>query len=213
MPRCCRYHGVMLTLDTIRARLAQHAPPAIPTDTTSRRAAVAVILRAPHNAAAPPEVLFIKRGEHDGDPWSGHMAFPGGHADETDPSLMATAIRETWEEIGLDLNTHGQLIGRIEHEQAAPPSRPAGMLVAPFVFAITSTPKLVLSSEVAEVVWAPLQRIVVAADHTRQQRYGRGALGNFPGYLVGNGHFVWGLTYRMVHTFLRAVEPAWQPPE
>lgn len=200
----------MLTLPAIRDRLATHEPLAIPSQTTARRAAVAVILRGIDDAA--PEILFIKRAEHDGDPWSGHMAFPGGHFDATDNSLIATAIRETHEEIGLDLNAHGELIGRIEHEQAAPASRPAGMLVAPYVFALRSTPSLMLSNEVAEVVWAPLQRLMIGTDHTRQQRYGRGALGNFPGYVVGDGHFVWGLTYRMLHTFLRAVEPAWQPP-
>ena len=201
----------MLTLLTIRDRLLEHLPPAIPAATAARRAAVAVILRGV--ASAAPEILFIKRAEHAGDPWSGHMAFPGGHFDATDDSLTDTAIRETREEIGLDLTRHGELIGRIEHEQAAPPSRPAGMLVAPYVFALDSSPPLVLSHEVAAVVWTPLQRLVAGVDHTRQQRYGRGALGTFPGYLVGDGHFVWGLTYRMLHTFLRAVEPAWQPPD
>lgn len=201
----------MLTLPTIRSRLRQHEPGAIPNLTTARRAAVAVILRGIEGTA--PEILFIKRAEHDGDPWSGHMAFPGGHFDAVDESLTATAIRETHEEIGLDLTRHGQLIGRIEHEQAAPPSRPAGMLVAPYVFALSTSPPLVLSHEVAEVVWTPLHRLVSGVDHTRMQRYGRGALGTFPGYLVGEGQFVWGLTYRMLHTFLRAVEPDWLPPD
>ena len=87
------------------------------------------------------------------------------------------------------------------------------MLVAPYVFALSTSPSLVLSHEVAEVIWTPLHRLVSGVDHTRMQRYGRGALGTFPGYLVGEGQFVWGLTYRMLHTFLRAVEPDWLPPD
>ncbi len=49
------------------------------------------------------DLLFIRRAEKSGDPWSGHMAFPGGHMESSDASLLAAAIRETQEEIGLDL--------------------------------------------------------------------------------------------------------------
>src|SRR4051812_3842337 len=57
-----------------------------------RRAAVAAILR---DAAEGPEILFIRRAEHPQDPWSGHMAFPGGREEPGDADLLETAIRET----------------------------------------------------------------------------------------------------------------------
>ena len=63
-----------------------------------RRAAVALILRDPGDGTL--EFLMIKRADYEGDPWSGHVALPGGRHEQGDPTLEATAIRETWEETG-----------------------------------------------------------------------------------------------------------------
>jgi hypothetical protein len=54
-----------------------------------------------------PEVLFIKRAGRAGDRWSGHTALPGGKRDSTDADDLAAAIRETKEEVGLDLTRKG----------------------------------------------------------------------------------------------------------
>ena len=71
------------------------APPA-------RRAAVALVLRGPGDASGdgaegPIELLFVKRAEWEGDPWSGHVAFPGGRHEPQDETLWDTAARETHE--------------------------------------------------------------------------------------------------------------------
>src|ERR1700760_3788257 len=50
-----------------------------------------------------PEVLFIKRASNERDKWTGHIAFPGGRRDPEDEDDYSTAIRETWEEVGIDL--------------------------------------------------------------------------------------------------------------
>lgn len=49
------------------------------------------------------EVLFIKRVTRSGDRWSGDVALPGGKAEPEDESGRYTAMRETWEEVGIDL--------------------------------------------------------------------------------------------------------------
>lgn len=53
---------------------------------------------------ADPEVLFIKRASRKGDRWTGHVALPGGGRDPEDENDRATAVRETWEEVGIDLS-------------------------------------------------------------------------------------------------------------
>lgn len=52
-----------------------------------------------------PEVLFIKRASRAGDRWTGHVALPGGKRDPEDADDQEAAVREAWEEIGLDLTT------------------------------------------------------------------------------------------------------------
>ena len=57
-----------------------------------------------HDDPAPAlQVLFMKRAPREGDPWSGHVSFPGGRVEHSDSSLLHTAIRETQEEVALDL--------------------------------------------------------------------------------------------------------------
>jgi 8-oxo-dGTP pyrophosphatase MutT (NUDIX family) len=50
-----------------------------------------------------PEILFIKRAASNKDHWTSHVAFPGGRKDPEDEDDCETAIRETWEEVGIDL--------------------------------------------------------------------------------------------------------------
>src|SRR5258706_13265424 len=79
----------------------------------ARRAAVALVL-SPSLADAPAlSLLLVRRAERDGDPWSGHMALPGGHAHPSDVDLLHTARRETLEEVGIDL-TDAELLGRLD---------------------------------------------------------------------------------------------------
>lgn len=77
-------------------------------------AAVAVIVRGGQAGMRRGQVLFIERSVNERDRYSGHMAFPGGRGRHSEPPLQ-TAIRETFEEVGLRLDDeeHFQLIGRL----------------------------------------------------------------------------------------------------
>src|SRR5450432_2372229 len=93
-----------------RLRRAVAETPAEAPLTGTRQAAIAVIFLELEMSL---DVLLIERAIREGDPWSGHMALPGGHADPADADLSATAERETLEEVGLDLRAIGERLGRL----------------------------------------------------------------------------------------------------
>ena len=170
----------MLDLVSIRARLGEHRPSPLAPGASTRQAAVAVVLRKAQNGAGDDaEMLFIQRASRPGDPWSGHMAFPGGHLDPDDADLCAAAVRETHEEIGLDISS-APLLGRLEAQR--PQAVRRDMLVAPYVFAIEGDPAFSLNYEVAEAVWtaiAPMHSGGESRHRTasrRQRRHGASRL-------------------------------------
>ena len=192
-------------LPTIRKRLATYTGNTFSPDRRTRQAAVAVVLREFSNGT---EVLFIKRAVKPGDPWSGQMAFPGGHRDPTDSGLKAAAMRETLEEVGLDLDGEAYL-GALDHHWAAPRGRRLDMLIAPHVFEIEGDPRFELNYEVDETVWAPLEPMVQNELHDTETLSITGTPTVFNGYRLAGGHFVWGLTYRMLKDFFRTLDPGW----
>ena len=97
-------------LQLVESGLANHRPGRKWLKGLRKRAAVALILQL---HAGELCVLMIRRAEHEGDPWSGHMAFPGGRLEAQDRNGLAAARRETEEEIGLHLGTGEPCIGRL----------------------------------------------------------------------------------------------------
>jgi 8-oxo-dGTP pyrophosphatase MutT (NUDIX family) len=187
-----------LRLSSVTARLAPLlARPHVPA-ASGTHAAVAAVLREGGGPGGDTEVLLIRRAEHERDPWSGHMAFPGGRRDPGDADLHATALRETREEVGLDLAAQGTILGRLDDLQAISRSRPTGMTITPFVFSIGGDPALVFDAEeVAEALWvplAPLARGEGAGTVVYEREAGKVEL---PCWRVG-GRVIWGLTHRML---------------
>src|SRR4051794_30309859 len=122
--------GVITAAD-VRRKLGGRAPKTTPRGPDTKLAAVAALLRDPGEL----EVLLIKRAEQAADPWSGHMAFPGGRKDEGDRDLLATAIREAREEIGVEL-AERELAGRLDDVQAIARARPVDLVIVPHVFVL-----------------------------------------------------------------------------
>lgn len=169
-----------------------------------RRAAVAVVLR---RDCSGPELLFIERAEHPEDPWSGHMAFPGGRVDPGDATPRAAAERETAEEVGLDL-AEARVLGRLDDLEGRHAGRPAGLIISAFVYEVEAPPALSPNHEVRQAFWVPVREIL---DPERQvdfrfPRYPE-SLPPFPGIVVGHPerHVVWGLTYRFTERLLEIV--------
>lgn len=188
-----------LTLPHIRTVLAAHQPRLVSAADfpSHRHAAVALLL---HDAAPTPEVLYLRRAKVSGDPWSGDIGFPGGHIDPDDTSPQAAAIRETREEIGLDLST-AEPLGRLDDIAGAH----LPIIVSCFAFHLPAMPKLNLNSEVSAARWFPLDHLLDPAHHVstvvnfRGESFSRPAINLFgPGERV-----LWGITYRLTVQFLR----------
>jgi 8-oxo-dGTP pyrophosphatase MutT (NUDIX family) len=163
-------------------------------------AAVAMLLR---DGVAGPEVLFIRRAEHPSDPWSGHMAFPGGRQQAEDGSLLDTAIRETREEVGLDLAEQAEHIGQLDDLQAIARGRPQETVIRPYVFEVhRQSPIRADEKEVAEALWTPLLPLYRGEADTIRPYQWHGSQIDFPAYDV-EGRIVWGLTYQMLRSFFR----------
>jgi 8-oxo-dGTP pyrophosphatase MutT (NUDIX family) len=160
------------------------------------RAAVAIIVREATDAQ--PEILLIRRAERSTDPWSGHMAFPGGREEPADETLLATALRETREEIAVDLARVGRLLGQLEALPAIARGRATGMQIVPFVFELTDHAPLVFNpDEVAEAIWIPLEPLRRGVLRTTVSYELAGQRTELPAHDF-EGRIVWGLTYRML---------------
>lgn len=199
----------MHSVNYIRRRLSGHRAETFDVRENTRQAAVAVVLR--ERGEDETDVLFIKRAEKPGDPWSGHMAFPGGHLEPVDADLRAAAMRETHEEIGLDLGP-AEYLGALDQQRAMPRGRPLNMLIAPHVFVIADEPEFILNHEVDEVVWADLRELISGTLHDWETRPMAGQPTAFNGYRLSERHFVWGLTYRMLKSFFSMLDQSWEPP-
>jgi 8-oxo-dGTP pyrophosphatase MutT (NUDIX family) len=192
-----------LALETLRRALAPSLEPSR-SEPEGKAAAVAAIIReSPSDRAL--EVLFIRRATRQGDPWSGHMAFPGGRRDVSDRTLLATAIRETFEEIGVDLTHHAELVGVLDDQDASGRGAAGALPIRPFVFAAHSPIEAQLSDEVDELVWAPVAELVRDERRTSVEVEVAGETYSLPGWDLG-GRIVWGLTYRMMRMLLRALD-------
>ena len=184
------------SLDRIGQALGQRTPRMI--EGASRAAAVALVLRPSPRGL---EALFIKRAEHPQDPWSGHIGLPGGRAEEGDLSLVHTAVRETGEEIGLDLVIERALLGALDETRATARTRAIDLKIAPFVFQAPDAPDvLTLSDEVAATHWIALHDLFDSAHTASVTLQHTGQTLRFPAIEI-HGLTIWGLTLRMLRNF------------
>ena len=188
----------MITVADVRAAMAGFRPQLLPHQEDMKKAAVAAVLRDGGEGA---ELLFIHRAEHPHDPWSGHMAFPGGRMHGGDRDAMAAAIRETREELGLDVAGEGEPLGRLSDVAAVSRGRPLSLVIVPYVFAIRGQPQLVLNHEVADFVWVPLSFLVDFDNRSTVEWRLGGMTIPLPCYRYRD-KLIWGLTFGMVDELL-----------
>lgn len=194
----------MNELESIRHQLAGRLAPPVELRIERERilqAAVTLILRERQGLA---EALIIKRAEHANDPWSGHLALPGGRAESNDEDLLITAARETREEIGLELldgnRSRDRFIGQLPLLAPRHPGLPR-LEITPFVALAPEKFSIQLNKEVAAAFWVSISRLKrdgLAGEYRMQ--FGD-ITKKWPAYPTELG-MIWGITERILTSFL-----------
>ena len=180
-------------------RLAAHRGRMLELEGAARYAAIALVLRP--SDVGEPELLMIKRAEVERDPWSGHIACPGGRMDPGDRDLEHTATRETWEETGIDLTVDGRVLGTLDDISPRTPALPP-IVIRPFVAVVRPEVTIVDSPEVAEAFWVPMSAIRETTSWGKGLVPIRGVGEREVDVFRHGQHTVWGLTHRALTQFV-----------
>ncbi len=188
------------TWAAVQVGLAQHRPHLVGSTDKTRAAVAAVLGPTPEGL----RLLFIERAQHPDDPWSGHIAFPGGRIEADDPSPRAAAERETLEEVGLDLSDAGYW-GRLDDLTGYM----LPVVVSGFVYCLETPADLVLGQEVGSAFWVGADQLCDSGKQTQYRLRRRGSEQAFPALdLLGPGRpLLWGLTFRIVRQLIAWMEP------
>lgn len=145
-------------------------------------------------------MLFIKRRESDIDAFSGHMAFPGGKMKEGDESKLAAAIRETHEEVGVDLYASGRVIGELDDINPNNP-RANNFIVTPYLSVLREEVPIIPNLyEVEAALWIPVGHLLDDKNFAVRMRERNGKLVEDYVYSFGK-YIIWGMTGRILHGF------------
>ena len=143
----------MFRIEKIETALGKHKSDPTRFEANRNCAAVAMILTGDEPDL---KLCMIRRAENSGDPWSGHMAFPGGRFSSEDVDLQVTAERETHEEVGLVIQPSHRL-GSLEAISIWLSGREQPLYLFPSVYYLgQAAPAFTTNQEVAEAYWMPL---------------------------------------------------------
>lgn len=185
-------------IETLRRSLAGQQEP-FHSDSKKPRGAVVVLFM---ERADDLWLLMIKRRENPRDPWSGQMAFPGGHADPEDRTLLDTAAREASEEVGI--NTRNQiLLGCLHNVQ--PKNIP--MVIAPFLLLLSEEVHPTTSREAMEVLWVPMS-FLLNPKSVSSFRVPVGRREISMGCYIYLNHLIWGMSFRIIQEIISIITRA-----
>lgn len=185
------------TIDQIREALSRHQPTLVAREPDHAEAAVALVLAGSPDGLA---LCAIRRAEHPLDPWSGHMALPGGRASAADSGPRAVAERETLEEVGIALN-ESHWIGPLSHVLVRLGAGDRRMVLSPFVYYLgEELVPFATSDEVAEAYWIPLSHLWDPRNASRFEWERSDAKLLYPAIRFRDSA-IWGLTFRVLTLF------------
>lgn len=196
------YNGDAAHTSSLDKNISVHRARKIPGRHRMVRSAVCVLLREHENQN---EVLLMRRAIREGDPWSGHVSFPGGRMDPDDADALAAAKRELEEEVGYQAHD-AEPLGRLSdvvtrrHEAMRP------MIVTPYAFRVPNDSEFQINHEATETFWCPLE--FLADDNNREEmewKLGKKPLEvpvKLPCYFF-EGRRIWGLTLLMLDELIK----------
>jgi 8-oxo-dGTP pyrophosphatase MutT (NUDIX family) len=184
--------------DRLRSLLAQRMPVMLPPEATRRQAAVLLPLL---KNATEYHLVFTKRTEtlkHH----KGQVSFPGGSFESADGDLLTTALRESYEEIGI-YPEHVTILGRLDDL----PTVSTPFTISPFVGVIphpyTFRPNPIEVALVFDVPLAVLADPAVSRSYVRA-RDDHAIIEDYEFHV--NGHVIWGATARIIYHFLSVIK-------
>lgn len=146
----------------------------------------------------------MRRSEREGDPWSGQICFPGGKREDEDQSLLATARRETQEELGFDLERVANYLGPLDPLHAMSRGRNISTSIEPYVFVQEQAPSIVMSEEAVDTFWLPLRAAHRGElDCVYPYRSDTHSV-DLPAWRFQD-QVIWGLTFQMLQSMLALV--------
>lgn len=164
-------------------------------------AAPAAVLILVQNGVGDARVIFTERTNHV-EHHKGQMSFPGGACDDCDDTPQSTALRETFEEIGVQPE-HVKIIGQLDDMVTI-----SNFRVTPFVGLLDHKqavyPYAINDHEVSRVVEVPLPFLMDETNMELEVREHGGREVLVPAFTY-DGHRIWGATARMLHQLIEIV--------
>ena len=144
--------------------------------------------------------ILLQKRSSKVDSHKGEISFPGGKVDPEDGTLLATALRETHEEMGID-SQDIEVLGALDETATT-----TGFCTSPFAGTIPYPydfhPQ---EAEVAEVIEVPVSSLMDSANRRDEIRIANGDLQNAPVFTY-DGHVIFGATARILQRFLQLLE-------
>ncbi len=186
----------MINLEFIKTKISSHKPIYLPDDGCTRGAVVIPIFKKENHIY----VLFTKRTE-DLPTHKGQISFPGGKKEDTDESLLATALRETNEEIGLSSSSL-EVWGELDQFR----THTSNFLLSVFLCFIPYPFELTLSKkEVEEILEVPLEELLDEKKWVQKEFKTEKTIHNV-WFFDFHNKIIWGATAEIVQHFLSLLQ-------
>jgi 8-oxo-dGTP pyrophosphatase MutT (NUDIX family) len=145
--------------------------------------------------------ILLTRRSHEVFHHKGQISFPGGKPSKSDTSLLDTALRESWEEIGLQAKD-AEIIGELDDT----PTKTTGFNISPFVAVIPYPYSFVRNPhEIDEILDIPLASFIDTA-HCKQGRARNESEMAIDFRYECNGRIIWGATARIIKQLIESLK-------